>query len=132
MSVKSANTGIIEYRTRNTGFRTQIFRYFINQKSLILVLKSKNNFFIDSVLIPKYFLYLVSGQYKNLLNMKKLTPVLLAIFIAGNFMISLPGCAKKCGDCPSGQTLVIDNPKENQCYCCPDGTSYDATTGTCQ
>ena len=54
---------------------------------------------------------------------------LFAILITGSFMT---GCSKKCGECPSGQYLVVDNPKEKQCYCCPDGTRYDSGTGTCK
>ena len=62
---------------------------------------------------------------------KKLTALLFGMIMAGSSVVYLPSCSKKCGECPSGQYLVVDNPKEKQCYCCPDSTNYDASTGMC-
>jgi len=63
---------------------------------------------------------------------KKPVSSLLAILVAGSFMASISSCAKECGECPSGQYLVVNNAKDKQCYCCPDDTVYDQKTGTCQ
>lgn len=65
-------------------------------------------------------------------KMKKLTANLSAMLITCGLIASSSGCSKKCGECPSGQYLVVDNPKSNQCYCCPDGTEYDSNTKTCK
>ncbi len=63
--------------------------------------------------------------------MKKFIPVYLLISLTAIAIISLSSCVKKCEDCPSGYYRVVDEPKEGNCYCCPDGTKYDESSGDC-
>jgi hypothetical protein len=48
--------------------------------------------------------------------------VLAAVF--GSFAVTATGCFKKCSSCPTGYYLAVDNPKSNECVCCPNGTVY--------
>jgi len=53
----------------------------------------------------------------------------LSILFVATAMVSSYGC-KKCSDCPSGYYLAVDEPGDDTCICCPDGTTYSG--GACQ
>jgi hypothetical protein len=44
--------------------------------------------------------------------------------VLGSIAVSTTGCFKKCTNCPAGYYLAVDNPKANECVCCPNGTTY--------
>lgn len=46
-------------------------------------------------------------------------------------LILMSGCVKKCGDCPSGSTLVVDKPKDDECWCCKSGSHWCPEAQTC-
>lgn len=42
-----------------------------------------------------------------------------------SFLFISSACSKKCGDCPENHYLTVDNPKDGECICCPEGTVYE-------
>lgn len=47
-------------------------------------------------------------------------------------LATLISCGKKCGECPEGMHLSVDEPKEKNCICCPNGQEYNAALGHCE
>ncbi|WP_343786132.1 hypothetical protein [Wandonia haliotis] len=54
------------------------------------------------------------------------------LLLVGGILVTfgISSCKKECGDCPDSHFLVVDNPKEGDCICCPNGTTYEG--GFCQ
>jgi len=56
--------------------------------------------------------------------MKKLFLSVAFLLLGAVMLLSLDSCKKKCDDCPAGECLSYDHPKETQCVCCPTDTSW--------
>ncbi len=64
--------------------------------------------------------------------MKKNNFFLFLVLTGFATVLLTTSCTKKCNECPSGYYLAVDKPEDDNCYCCPDGTTYNSETGYCE